>query len=66
MSLSQIFHDMVNLRKGFHSDYEKLKSALTPLIPERLEIPVLNKLFYDIKTHRGVVVENLPPEELMI
>ena len=57
---------MVNLRKGFHSDYEKLKSALTPLIPERLEIPVLNKLFYDIKTHRGVVVENLPPEELMI
>jgi len=57
---------MVNLRKGFHSDYDKLKSALTPLIPERLEIPVLNKLFYDIKTHRGVVVENLPPEELMI
>lgn len=57
---------MVNLRKGFHSDYEKLKSALTPLIPERLEIPVLNKLFYDIKTHRGVVFENLPPEELMI
>lgn len=57
---------MVNLRKGFHSDYEKLKSALTPLIPERLEIPVLNKLFYDIKTHRGVIVENLPPEELMI
>lgn len=57
---------MVNLRKGFHSDYEKLKSALAPLIPERLEIPVLNKLFYDIKTHRGVVVENLPPEELMI
>ncbi len=56
---------MVNLRKGFHSDYDKLKSALTPLIPERLEIPVLNKLFYDIKTHRGVVVENLPPEELM-
>lgn len=57
---------MVNLRKGFHSDYDKLKSALTPLIPERLEIPVLNKVFYDIKTHRGVVVENLPPEELMI
>lgn len=57
---------MVNLRKGFHSDYEKLKSALMPLIPERLEIPVLNKLFYDIKTHRGVIVENLPPEELMI
>lgn len=57
---------MVNLRKGFHSDYEKLKDALTPLIPERLEIPVLNKLFYDFKTHRGVVVENLPPEELMI
>jgi CRISPR-associated endonuclease/helicase Cas3 len=57
---------MVNLRKGFHSDYEKLKSALLPLIPERLEIPVLNKLFYDIKTHRGVVVDNLPPEELMI
>lgn len=57
---------MVNLRTGFHSDYDKLKSALTPLIPERLEIPVLNKVFYDIKTHRGVVVENLPPEELMI
>lgn len=57
---------MVNLRKGFHSDYEKLKGALTPLISERLEIPVLSKLFYDIKTHRGVVVENLPPEELMI
>ncbi len=57
---------MVNLRKGFHSDYDKLKNALTPLIPERLEIPVLNKVFYDIKTHRGVVVENLPPEELMI
>lgn len=57
---------MVNLRKGFHSDYDKLKSALTPLIPERLEIPVLNKVFYDMKTHRGVVVENLPPEELMI
>ena len=56
---------MVNLRKGFHSDYEKLKGALTPLIPERLEIQVLNKLFYDIKTHRGVVVENLPPEELI-
>ncbi len=57
---------MVNLRKGFHSDYDKLKSALTPLIPERLEIPVLNKAFYDIKTHRGVVVENLPPEEFVI
>lgn len=57
---------MVNLRKGFYSDYERLKSALTLLIPERLEIPVLSKLFYDIKTHRGVVVENLPPEELMI
>jgi CRISPR-associated endonuclease/helicase Cas3 len=57
---------MVNLRKGFHSDYEKLKSALSPLLPERLEIPVLNELFYDTKTHRGVVVENLPPEELMI
>ncbi len=57
---------MVNLRKGFHSDYDKLKSALTPLIPERLEIPVLNKLFYDLKTHRGVVIDNLPPEELMI
>lgn len=56
---------MVNLRKGFHSDYDKLKSALMPLIPERLEIPVLNKLFYDIKTHRGVVVDNLPPEELI-
>lgn len=56
---------MVNLRKGPHSDYEKLRSVLTPLIPERLEIPVLNELFYDIKTHRGVVVENLPPEELI-
>jgi CRISPR-associated endonuclease/helicase Cas3 len=57
---------MVNLRKGFHSDYEKLRGALTPLIPEHLEIPVLSKLFYDTKTNRGVVVENLPPEELMI
>jgi CRISPR-associated endonuclease/helicase Cas3 len=56
---------MVNLRKGFHSDYEKLRSALTPLIPERLEIPVLNELFYDTQTHRGVVVDNLPPEELI-
>ena len=56
---------MVNLRKGPHSDYEKLRSALSPLILERLDIPVLNELFYDTKTHRGVVVDNLPPEELI-
>jgi CRISPR-associated endonuclease/helicase Cas3 len=56
----------VSLRRGPHSDLAKLEqvAALQPLLPGRLEIPVLSERCYD--QHRGVVIENRAPDEFII
>jgi CRISPR-associated endonuclease/helicase Cas3 len=61
---------MVNIRHHqnarYPSDYTKLQQAgaLTPLLPDRLEIPVLNKKFYD--KDLGVVIGEYAPEDLIV
>jgi hypothetical protein len=55
-----------SLRRGPHSHYQKLLDlgALEPLLPDRLEIPVLTPWCYDL--HLGVVVEQRPPGEFIV
>lgn len=54
---------MVNVRRGPHSDYEKLKDRTEPLLAGVLDIPVLDKRCYD--EHLGVVVKGFAPEDLI-
>jgi len=58
---------MVNVRThaGPTSDYEKLQrfGAVQPLLPERLEIPVLGDPWYKTDPPLGVVIENRPLED---
>lgn len=59
---------MVNVRnEGPFSDFAKLQSvgAVEPLLPERLEIPVLEKWCYKIEPPLGVVIENRPLEDFI-
>lgn len=60
---------MVNVRNGDpFSDFAKLQSlgAVEPLLPERLEIPVLEKWCYKIEPPLGVVIEDRPLEDFIV
>lgn len=56
-----------SVRDGHISDFEKLRKfgAIKPLLPERLEIPVLEKQWYKIDPPLGVVIENRPLEDFI-
>lgn len=57
---------MVSIRnQGPYSDFAKLKAigAITPLLPDRLEIPVLADWCYKTDPPLGVVIENRPMED---
>lgn len=59
---------MVNIRKNEPiSDFAKLKTidAITPLLPVRLEIPVLADWCYKTDPPLGVVIENRPMEDFI-
>lgn len=65
-SLRQLQRYMVNVRnQGPYSDFAKLKAigAITPLLDERLEIPVLGEWCYKTDPPLGVVIENRPMED---
>jgi CRISPR-associated endonuclease/helicase Cas3 len=65
-TLRRLQRYMVNLRRGPNSDHDQLLKlgALEPLLPSCLEIPVLAKWCYD--PHRGVVVRDRSPEDLIV
>jgi hypothetical protein len=59
----------VNIRKQQpYSDFAKLHAlgAITPLLPDRLEIPVLGDWCYKIDPPLGVVIENRPLEDFIL
>ncbi len=65
-SLRRLQRYMVNIRnQGPYSDFVKLKAigAITPLLPDRLEIPVIGDWCYKIAPPLGVVIENRPLED---
>lgn len=69
ISLRRLHRYMVNVRnQGPNSDFAKLKAlgGLTPLLPERLEIPVLGDWCYKIDPPLGVVIENRPLEDFIL
>jgi len=61
---------MVNVRTraGPASDFEKLQrfGAVQPLVPGRLEIPVLGEQWYKTDPPLGVVIENRPLEDYIL
>lgn len=65
-SLRQLQRYMVSIRnQGPYSDFAKLKAigAISPLLDERLEIPVLGEWCYKTDPPLGVVIENRPMED---
>jgi CRISPR-associated endonuclease/helicase Cas3 len=59
---------MVNVRNnGLNSDFAKLKAlgAITPLLPVRLEIPVLAEWCYKTDPPLGVVIEKRSMEDFI-
>ncbi len=66
--LRQLQRYMVSVRnQGPCSDFAKLKAigAITPLLPDRLEIPVLADWCYKTYPPLGVVIENRPMEDFV-
>ncbi len=65
-TLRQLQRYMVSIRnQGPYSDFAKLKAigAITPLLHDRLEIPVLADWCYKTDPPLGVVIENRPMED---
>jgi CRISPR-associated endonuclease/helicase Cas3 len=65
-TLRRLQRYMVNVRKQEPiSDFAKLKAigAITPLLTDRLEIPVIGDWCYKIDPPLGVVIENRPLED---
>jgi CRISPR-associated endonuclease/helicase Cas3 len=68
-TLRRLQRYMVNIRKQQpYSDFAKLHAlgAITPLLPDRLEIPVLGDWCYKIDPPLGVVIENRPLEDFIL
>lgn len=68
VSLRRLQRYMVNIRnEGPFSDFAKLQSlgAVEPLLPDRLDIPVLDKSCYKVDLPLGVVIENRPLEDFV-
>lgn len=66
--LRQLQRYMVNIRNmGAYSDFVKLTAlgGVPPLLPERLEIPVLGDWCYKTDPPLGVVIENRPLEDFI-
>jgi hypothetical protein len=61
---------MVNVRTNAApvSDFEKLQrfGAVQPLLPERLEIPVLAKTWYKTDPPLGLIIEDRPLEDFIL
>jgi hypothetical protein len=68
-TLRRLQRYMVNVRKQEHySDFAKLNAigAITPLLPDRLEIPVIGDWCYTAAPPLGVVIENRPMEDFIL
>jgi CRISPR-associated endonuclease/helicase Cas3 len=68
-TLRRLQRYMVNVRKQEHySDFAKLNAigAITPLLPDRLEIPVIGDWCYKTAPPLGVVIENRPMEDFIL
>lgn len=68
-SLRNLQRYMVSVRnQGPYSDFAKLKTigAITPLLPDRLEIPVIGDWCYKIDPPLGVVIEKRPLEDFIL
>ena len=68
-TLRRLQRYMVNVRKQEHySDFAKLNAigAITPLLPDRLEIPVIGDWCYKTVPPLGVVIENRPMEDFIL
>ena len=66
--LRQLQRYMVNIRNmGAYSDFAKLKElgGIRQLLPERLDIPVLEDWCYKTDPPLGVVIENRPLEDFI-
>ncbi|MBT9158805.1 MAG: hypothetical protein DDT26_00052 [Dehalococcoidia bacterium] len=66
-TLRKLQRYMVNVRSGICSDFTKLQQigALEPLLPEHLDIQVLDKSCYKTDLPLGVVIENRPLEDFI-
>lgn len=68
-TLRRLQRYMVNVRKQErYSDFSKLNAigAITPLLPDRLEIPVIGDWCYKTAPPLGVVIENRPMEDFIL